>query len=80
MSKSDSWKRGSDSFGKEKNMTIKIHLTKQDIQNIIAEKFKVAPGEVYVECFMDYDDYGLDVRQIPNVRATVEQTEGLLNV
>jgi len=61
-------------------MAIKIHLTKQDIQNIIAEKFKVAPGEVDVECFMDYDNYAMDGRQIPNVRATVEQTEGLLDV
>lgn len=61
-------------------MTIKIHLTKQDIQNIIAEKFRVAPGEVYIECFMDYEGYGMSERQIPNVRATVAQTEGLLNV
>lgn len=61
-------------------MIIKIHLTKQDILNIIAEKFKVTPGEVKIECFIDYDDYAMDGRQIPNVRATVEQTEGLLNV
>ena len=52
-------------------MKTEIHLDKDDIKKIIAERFSTDQDSVFVECFMDYEGYGTSERQVPNVRAVI---------
>ena len=56
-------------------MTTEIHLTKKDIQKILAERFDVRPDAVDVCCYMDIEGYGLGEREVPSVRAVIEIKE-----
>ena len=53
-------------------MTTEIHLSKEDIRQLIAQKYDVSPEQVDVICFMDCVGYGLGERNEPNVRAVVK--------
>lgn len=56
-------------------MTTEIHLTKKDIQKILAERFDVRPDAVDVCCYMDIEGYGPGEREVPSVRAVIEIKE-----
>lgn len=54
-------------------MTTEIHLDKDDIKQAIAKSFDVEPDSVYIECYMDYEGYGLNEQKVPNVRAIITE-------
>lgn len=53
-------------------MTTEIHLTKKDIQKVLAEHFDVKPDAVDVNCYMDIEGYGPGEHEVPSVRAVIE--------
>jgi len=57
-----------------------IKLDKEDIRNVIAEKFCVEPENVDVDCFNGLVGYGIDERYAPNVRATVDVSRKMINI
>lgn len=57
-------------------MRTEIHLDKDDIEKIVADKFCTSPDSVFVECFMDYEGYGTSEHQVPCVRAVVFEKGG----
>lgn len=52
-------------------MITEIHLDKDDIKQIISEKFDIDVDSVYVDCFMDYEGQGLNESKVPNVRVII---------
>ncbi len=55
-------------------MQHEITLSKKEIGQVIEEYFKKNSYDVEgvnVECFMDYEGYGMGERVVPTVRATV---------
>lgn len=53
-------------------MTTEIHLTKKDIQKVLAEHFDVKPDAVDIDCYMDIDGYGPGEHEVPSVMAVIE--------
>ena len=52
-------------------MTTEIHLTKEDIQKILAEKFNVNPDAVVVKPYKEWVGYGTGEHEEYNVKAVI---------
>ena len=58
-------------------MTTEIHLTKEDIQKILAEKFNVNPDAVKVETYKEWVGYGMGEHEEHNVKAVITTLSNL---
>ena len=52
-------------------MTTEIHLTKEDIQKILAEKFNVNPDAVVVKTYKEWVGYGMGEHEECDVKAVI---------
>ena len=52
-------------------MITEIHLTKEDIQKILAEKFNVNPDAVKIEPYKEWVGYGMGEHEECDVKAVI---------